>query len=131
MHFASVCVNYNSPTKVRVRRYNVTFYILLTFMEEFFIYVSPIVEYYSDIGSPRYRRPNITPFVPLLSHPIKSLGHIMNTSSSRMGIVFKKEHLLADVSAMMSSELRRRSKFFVFFNFLRDVFPQVPVQPST
>ena len=40
--------------------------------------------------------------------------------------------MLADVSAMMSSKLRRHCNHFSFFNFfLRDVFPQLPVQPST
>ena len=50
-----------------------------------------------------------------------------------MGIFPKEEHLLADVSAMMSSEFRRHcNHYFIFFlSFLRDVFPQLPVQPST
>ena len=41
--------------------------------------------------------------------------------------------MLADVSAMMSSEFRRHcNHYFIFFlSFLRDVFPQLPVQPST
>ena len=38
----SVCVNHISSTKVRVRRYNVMYYIFLTIMEEVFIYVSPL-----------------------------------------------------------------------------------------
>ena len=42
LHSDSVCVNNNYSTKVRVRRYNVMFYIYLTVMEEFFIYVSPL-----------------------------------------------------------------------------------------
>ena len=37
------------------------------------------------------------------------------TSSSRMGIVLKEEHLLADVSAMMSSELRRHCNHYSIF----------------
>ena len=49
-----------------------------------------------------------------------------------MGIVLKEEHLLPDVSAMMSSELRRYCNRFSFFlSFLWDVFPQLPVQPGT
>ena len=36
-----------------------------------------------------------------------------------MGIVIKEEHLLADVSATMSSELRRHcNHFFIFFKAL-------------
>ena len=43
-----------------------------------------------------------------------------------------EECMLADVSAMMSSELRRHSNlFFIFKRFLRDVFPQIPVHPDT
>ena len=44
-----------------------------------------------------------------------------------------EEHLVADVSAMMSSELRRHcNHFFIFLKaFLCGVFPQLPVQPST
>ena len=60
--------------------------------------------------------PYLTPFVPLLSHPIRSLGRIMMTSSSIMVIVFKEEHMLADVSAMISSELWRHcNHYFICF----------------
>ena len=52
--------------------------------------------------------------------------------SSIMGIVIKEEHLLADVSSIISSELRRHCKhYFIFLSCLRNVFPQLPVQPST
>ena len=48
-----------------------------------------------------------------------------------MGIVLKEKHMLADVSVMMSSELRRHcNHYFIFLSCLRDVFPQLPVQPS-
>ena len=56
----------------------------------------------------------------------------MMTSLSRMGIVLKEEHMLADVSDMMSSELRRHcNHYFIFISCLRDVFPPLPVQPIT
>ena len=49
-----------------------------------------------------------------------------------MGIFLKGEHMLADVSAMTSSELRRHcNHYFIFKSYLRDVFPQLPVHPST
>ena len=56
----------------------------------------------------------------------------MTTSSSRMGIVLKEEHLLSGVSAMIILELRRHwNHFSLKKSCLRDVFPQLPVQPST
>ena len=56
----------------------------------------------------------------------------MTSLSSRMGTVIKEEHLLADVSAMMSSELRHHcNHYFFFLSCLRDMFPELPVQPST
>ena len=49
-----------------------------------------------------------------------------------MGIALKEEYLLADVSPMMSSELRCHcNHYFIFKSCLHDVFPQLPVQPST
>ena len=89
--------------------------------------------YYSDTGSLRTTWPNITPFVPLLSHPIRSLGHILTISSSIMSIVIKEEHLLDDVSVTMSSELRRHCTHISLYkeSCFHDVFPQIPVQPST
>ena len=39
----------------------------------------------------------------------------MTTSSSRMGSFLKEEHMLADVSAIMISELRRHCKHMFFF----------------
>ena len=59
--------------------------------------------------------PNLTTFVPLLSHTIISLGHIMMTSSSIMVIVIKEEHYLVDASAMMSSELGCHCTFILFY----------------
>ena len=56
-------------------------------------------------------------FLPILSHPIRSLGRILTTSSLIMGIVLKEEHMLADVSAMMSSELRRHCNHFFIIIF--------------
>ena len=43
IHFDSVCVTFKYSTKVRVRGYNFTFYIVLTVMEEFFICISPLI----------------------------------------------------------------------------------------
>ena len=63
--------------------------------------------YYSDTGYLRSIWSNLTPFVPLLFHPMWSLGHTLTILSSRMGIFIIEEHYVADVSAMMSSELRR------------------------
>ena len=37
LHFSGVCVNHTSSTKIRLRRYYVTFYIFLSVMKEFFI----------------------------------------------------------------------------------------------
>ena len=49
-----------------------------------------------------------------------------------MGIVLKKEHMMTDSSAMMSLELRRHcNHFFIKKSFLRDVVPQLLVQPSS
>ena len=45
-----------------------------------------------------------------------------------MGIFLKEEHLLADVSSMMSSELRRHRTNISLFICFRDVFPQISVQ---
>ena len=42
LHFASVCVNYNSSTKVRIKSGTSRPIIFLTAMEAFFNYVSPI-----------------------------------------------------------------------------------------
>ena len=57
----------------------------------------------------------------------------MKKSSPRMGIILKGEHILADVSAMMLSELRHHCNHYLICSksYLRDVFPQLPVQPST
>ena len=53
----------------------------------------------------------------------------MATSSSRMGIVLKEEHMLADVSSMMSSQLRRHCNIFLrLFIFLTQ---RVPTGPCT
>ena len=52
------------------------------------------------------------PFLALLSHTVRSLGKILTRSSSRIGIVIKEEHLLAEVSAIMSSEMRRHCNHF-------------------
>ena len=71
--------------------------------------------YQSHTGSLRTTWLNLTPFVPLLSYQIWSLGHIMKISSSRMGIYIKEEHLLADVSVMRSSELWRHSTHISLF----------------
>ena len=57
----------------------------------------------SDTGSPRTFWPNLAPFVPLSSHPIRSLGHIMTTSSSIMGIAIIEKNCMTNLSAIMSS----------------------------
>ena len=56
-------------------------------------------------------------------------GHILTTSSSRMGIVLKEEHMLADVSATMSSELRRHCNHY--FIFLKLFTRRVPIASRT
>ena len=73
---------------------------------------------------------NKSPFVPLLSHPIRSLRHIIAASSSIMVIFIKEEHLFADVSYMMSLELQRHCNNF-FKAVYANVFPQFIVQPRT
>ena len=74
----------------------------------------------------------MTPFVPLLLHPIKLLGR-MTTLSSRMVIDSSEEHQLADVSAMMSSELRRHcNKFsFIYIHTLKIFTLRVPTASRT
>ena len=42
MYFSRICVNYTSSTKIRVRDYDVMFYIFLTVKEELFFYVRPL-----------------------------------------------------------------------------------------
>ena len=56
----------------------------------------------------------------------------MMTSSSRMGVVLKEEHMLADVSTMMSSELRRHCNhlYLIISKLLSKVFPHLPEHPS-
>ena len=39
--------------------------------------------------------------------------------------------MLADEIAMMSSEVQLHCNHFLYLSCLRDVFPQLPVQPST
>ena len=39
----SVSVNYNSSTKVRVKKWSFTYYIFLVVIEEFYIYVNPLI----------------------------------------------------------------------------------------
>ena len=46
----------------------------------------------------------MTPFVPLLPHPIISLGNIMTTSSSRMVIVLK------EVLSLQAQKIARGTK---------------------